>query len=324
MLTAFARLADGRVETADSLRQVAAFYAQEGSEVWVDLLAPTAEQLNVFGHIFGLEESSLEDCLSGEQRPRIDDFDDHIFVVIYGMFGGEATPTIEPRKLSVFCSSRYLLTVHSEPMRSVQAVIQRCGRHPQHVIGLGVDFVLHGILDGVVDRYAEVVDSYDNRLSDLEDESLDPRVDESILGKLIDLRRDLLQLRHIAVSHREMLAPIARGEFNFIADALERRFSHVVDHLTKVVEEIDAHRELLNVVRDNYHSTLTGRMNQAMRTLTIFATVMLPLTLIAGVYGMNVPLWPPQDQPWSFWTILAVMAGIGFVLLGFFRRRKWL
>jgi magnesium transporter len=115
-----------------------------------------------------------------------------------------------------------------------------------------------------------------------------------------------------------------RGEYDFISDDVERRFSHVYDHLTKTIELIDNLRELLHGVRDSYQAVVANRMNAVMKTLTIFASLFLPLTLIAGIYGMNTPLWPDPTKIITFWGIIALMAIVSVVMLFFFRRRRWL
>ena len=178
--------------------------------------------------------------------------------------------------------------------------------------------------DAMVDNYQVAADRYEDQLEELEDRSLEPDVSDSILTELQPVRRQMLELRRLAASQRELITPIASGECDYISDNLEQRFSHVRDHLTKVVETIDAQRELLSGVRDNYESRLSQRMNQTVKTLTIFASVLLPLSLIAGIYGMNVPLWPHTDHPLFFWCLLGVMLLLALSMVRLFRRRKWL
>ena len=176
----------------------------------------------------------------------------------------------------------------------------------------------------MIDNFLDLADTYESRLEELEEKSLARSVDESVLEDMLDLRRDLLELRRVAASQRELLSPLADGELDYVSEKLAQRFSHVRDHIIKAVELIDAQRERLTSVRDNYHTALVVRTNDVMKTLTIFAAVLLPLSVVAGIYGMNLPVWPSAEQPLSFWIVLAVMVAIGGGLLVYFKRRGWL
>ena len=244
-------------------------------------------------------------------------------MVFYGLVGLDDPSEFDPRKLAAFCGKRFLITAHREPLRTVRAVLDRCGRSTANALGKGIDSILYDIIDGMVDKYVVVADRYEGELERLEEQSLDPGVDEQILANSGSVRRDLLHLRSLATSQREMLTPVARGEYDYVSDSLEQRFSHVRDHLSQVIDLVDTLRERLNGIRDNYHTALANRTNAIMKTLTIFATIMLPLTFIAGLYGMNLPLWPPPEDPLSFWGVIGSMIVVAAVLLVYFRRKKW-
>ena len=324
MIEGFARLHDGTCTTLTSRDDFAAVWADDQARVWVDLAEPGESELRGVGELVGLDGASLEDCLHGEQRPRLDEFEDHIFIVLYGLVGLDDPHAFDPRKLAAFCGDRFLITVHREPLRTVRQVLDHCKRHTAATLAKGVDAVLYSIIDGMVDKYTVVADRFDQDIERLEDASLDPAVDEGILAASATSRRDLLHLRSLATSQRELLAPVAKGMYDYVSESLEQRFSHVSDHLTQVIDQVDALRERLSGIRDNYQTALASRTNAIVMTLTIFATIMLPLTFIAGVYGMNLPLWPPPDHPLSFWGVMAAMAIVAVVLLVYFRRRKWL
>ena len=200
----------------------------------------------------------------------------------------------------------------------------RCGRHPTKVLAQGVDTLLHQIIDMMVDNFLGVADKYEDRVEELEERSLSQSVDESILEDVSNVRRDLLELRRVAAAQRELVMPLSEGEYDYVSERLGQHFNHVRDHLIKAVELIDAQRERLTGVRDNYHTTLAVRTNDVMKTLTVFAAVLLPLSVIAGVYGMNLPVWPASESPFSFWVVLAAMVAMGGAMLVYFKRRGWL
>ncbi len=327
MISGFARLSDGTVERIESVDDLAAAWAKEDAVVWVDYLQPTEPDLRALKDVLGLDEASLEDCLYGEQRPRIDEFDTYIFLVLYGLVGLEDPDEFDPRKLAIFFGSRFLITVHQEPLRTIHTILERSNRGAGSTRGglsKGVDHLLHMIIDGMVDKYVFIADKYEAQLETLEDASLDPLADEQVLVDSAGLRRELLQLRSLAVSQRELLTPIVKSEYDYISESLEQQFKHVRDHLTQVIDLVDTLREQLHGIRDNYHTAVANRTNAIMKTLTIFATILLPLTFIAGVYGMNLPLWPPPDHPLSFWAVMGVMLVLGVSLLLYFRRKHWL
>jgi magnesium transporter len=324
MVTGFLRLQEGSIVPVTDVDVAAEEAGREGTVLWLDLEEPTDEDVFAVGQAFELDAEALEDCVHGEQRPRVDEFDRYIFLVLYAAVGPDGSAEFAPRKLAAFLGPNLLITVHRTPLRSVSAMLERCRKSGSQVLGRGPDFLLYNIIDAMVDNYVLVADAYETQLEELEELSLDPAVDETLLTKSASLRRELLELRRLATSQRELLTPLAKGEYEHVSEALEQRFSHVEDHLMHATELIDALRDRLNAVHDNYHTALTDRTNAIIKMLTLFATIMLPLTLVAGIYGMNLPLWPSPGHPATFWAVLGGMVAITGVILYYFRRRHWL
>lgn len=323
MVFGYARMEDGDTRSVDSVSSLKAALDDKPRVMWLDYESGDAETLAEIGRLLDLHGDPIEDCLVGEQRPRIDDYDDYLFMVVYGAVGPEPEPKFSPRKLSLFFNDKMLLTVHTEPLTTINAARNRCRRRPDHFLDRGLDMVFYNLIDEVVDNYLVVAESLNDRLDELEDKSTEHELGAEVLAESSHLRRELVELRRIAVSLRELLQPFASGEYNFISDRLDVRFSHVRDHITKTIEIVDGLRDLLNGVRDNYHAALSQRMNEVMRTLTIFASLFLPLTLLAGIYGMNTPLWPPPDSILTFWAIIGTMVLVTTVMLVVFWLRKW-
>jgi len=322
VITGWTFSADQSARPLESIDALGEALARADGVTWVDLEAPDDEELHALGAVLNLSPEALEDCRVGEQRPRIDEFDDYLFLVLYGMLGLESEE-YAPRKLAAFVGERFLATIHREPLVTIKTVNERCGRHPSKTLANGVDVVLYHIIDGMIDKYLLVSERHEERLEDLEERSLASEFDADILADAGELRRTLIELRRLAVAQRELITPLARGQFGHVSDTLEQRFQHVVDHLSQVIDVTDGVRERLNAVRDNYHASLASRTNEAMQRLTIVATVMLPMSVIAGVYGMNVPLWPVGDSPSGFWVVIGLMVLVSGGLMAYFRRKRW-
>jgi len=326
MFHGFVRYPDGGTTCLTSPAGLADAWAQSEAQIWLDFETPTPDELHAVLKVIDLDSGAIDDSLTGEQRPRLDEYSDHVFMVLYGLRGVEREPDeeITPRKFAAFLGQRYLITVSRQPLPSVRETRDRCNRSPGLLLAGTVDEVLYRIVDKIVDRYVEVTQEYEARIEALEERSLSDEIDRELLSEVTGLRRDLMDMRHLALSQRELLRPLANGDLEYISPALGQRFSHVTDHLMQVIEMTDALREQLAAVRDNYHTSIATQTNAVMQTLTIFATIMLPLTFVAGIYGMNLPLWPSPDSPGSFWAVMGVMAAITAGMLYFFRLNKWL
>jgi len=326
MLHAVVRHPDGSGAFITSFDELASAYSRAEDYIWIDLEAPTDEEMVELHKLIPLDDCAREDCLHGAQRPRIDEFDEYIFLVLYGMRGADLDDIeqVEPRKLAAFFGPRFLITIHRLAMASINEERERARRLPANYLADGPDDVLYRIVHRMVDRFTGVAELYETAVEVLEDRSLADYIDRELLVEASDLRRALLEMRHLAVCQRELIRPLAEGDLDYIAPDLHPHFSHVADQLAQVIELIDSMREQIAGVRDNYRTSIATRTNEIIRMLTIFATIMLPLSLIAGIYGMNLPSWPPPDNPVSFWVVIGVMATIATTMLFYFRRKRWL
>ncbi len=307
----------------DTMEALASAWEEGECVVWVDIEDPEEETIAELGRVFELDAEALDDCLHGTPPPQIDEYEQHMFMILYGALAPGDSLAFSPSKLAIFMGASFLITVHEEPIRSIIALWERCEKYPAHVLKGGVDHLLHALIDGIVDNYALVVDELDKRLDALEDMSLLPSVKTEVLSVLSELKRDIMGLRRIVASQRALMEPIARGEYDYISDDLEVRFRHVQTHLTATLELVDSLREIALGIRENYNAALANRLNDIMKTLTLFASVIMPLTLLSGLYGMNVPI-PAQDNPLMFWLLLGVMSLIGAGMFIFFRFLRWM
>lgn len=324
MYTAFALRTDDSVEHLDSLEATRVLWLDSTATLWIDLEEPTEEQLILLGAMLGLHVDAIEDCLFGEQRPRIDEYDDHLFLVFYGVLDTDDQHHFSPRKLAVFMGERFLLTVHRQPLRTVTDLRNRTPRQIGQMLKKGLDHLLYTVVDGVVENYLVLAEHFEDHVEDLEDKALDPSEGTAVLGAVSDMRRAVLEVRRIVFAQRELLLPLAKGDYDYFSETLEARFRHVVDHTVQALEMLDNLREMLRGVQDSYHSAVATQTNKVMKMLTIYASILLPMSVIVGLYGMNVPVWPSPDTPNVFWAILGFMAVLAGGMFGIFRYLKWL
>ncbi len=317
------RFADGTFETGTSLIETARALREPGSQIWLDMEEPDEWSLALLGEAFSLHPLAIEDCLHGEQRPRIDPYDGYIFMVLYTAMLSDERDFIGSRELAIFCSSQFLITIHHEPLECLKKIQERCGRDPENVLGRGMDHLLHMVADTLMDGYQPFLDRLESEAAQLEDEALfDPQSD--ILERISNIRTELMQARRYLSPQREAVAQLARGEYTFIGRNIQPYFRDVFDHLVRITEDIELYRDQITSARELFMSAMSQRSNETVKRLTIFATIMLPLTLISGIYGMNFHrLWPPVDHPYGFWLVMAAMVFVAVGLLYTFRRWRW-
>jgi magnesium transporter len=314
---------DGTLLLGKSIEDLNDFDRNNYSFSWIDLEDPTHEEIHAVSRMFDLHDDAVEDCIEGEQRPRIDEYDDHALIVLYGALGPESHMGFSPRKLAVFIGTQYVITVHKEALITIDRLRGRMSKQSIRVETMRTDQLFYAIVDSIVDNYMLLSEQYDKDLDELEESSLSEDPSPELLSNVLQLRRHMLELRRLASSVRELLQPLVTGELNYLSDKIATDFVHVRDHLTLTIETIDNLRELLNGVRDNYHASLALQANRTMQTLTIFASLFLPLSLVAGIYGMNTPLWPSVEAPSTFWLIVGFMGFTMVGMLSLFKYKKW-
>ena len=315
---------DSKAEKLETWEALAQGWAKEGAVVWVDMEDPTAEQLRTLDDIIDLDDDVLDECLTGEPRPRIDEYETHLLVVSYGVIIPEGQTELESRKVAIFRGDRFLVTIHSKPSRSIASLRRRCEKNPDAVLSRGVNQMLYRLIDGMVDHYLTLLDQYEHQVDEFEEQSNDPEADENLLHAASRIRRHLIEVRRLVAAQRGLLEPLAEGDFDNISEELSRKFRAVRSHLMHAGDRVVGLQERLAGGIQNYNATVAKQTNDVVHALTLLSAVMLPMSLIAGIYGMNVPVWPPTDNPASFWAVLGVMGLMGVVMLVVFRRLRWL
>jgi magnesium transporter len=323
MLKSYVLYPDGKVKPLDTLEAGIAAWRDDSASVWFDVEGFDGE-LDRLAEAFSLAPETVEDCRIGEQRPRMDEYPGYLFLLLYGAVGGEEPPAWAPRKLGLIHGDRFLITTHEQPVRILNELHSRFSRISAQPLERGLAFLFYIIIDGLVDNYMACAESFEDILDRLEDESLKDDPNPDLPEQLSACRWDLIDFRRRLVSLRELLVNIMSSGLEQLTGEQESRFLHVQDHAMMAFERVEGLREIMQAIRDNYHVRIEERTNAMMRILTIFATVMLPLTIITGIYGMNIVLYPATDSPLTTLFVFGLMFAVAGGLLGFFRWRNWL
>jgi len=296
-----------------------------GGSVWIDLEGRDPRYERLLSD-WGFHPLAIEDAFTLNHQPKIEQYDDTIFLIARGIDFNVATdsPTDQLRtlKLAAFLSEGRLVTLHRAPLRSVLTVRERLlgsGRsHPG-----GATQLLWAVCDEMVDLYFPIVDTIGEEI-----EALELRVVESPsqtqLERVLQLRRGLSTLRRNMLPHRGVFQHLGNVRGPLVDDAASLSFRDTLDNVLRLADTIEQQRDLLTNVKDTYLSVVAQRTNDVMRVLTVFAAIILPLSLIAGIYGMNFENMPELRQPWGYFLVLGAMAAIATGMLAWFRRKKWI
>jgi magnesium transporter len=296
---------------------------QHDQVFWVDFSNPTNEESYLLTGDFGFHPLAIEDVISETPGPKVDDYKTYLFVVfkIIDYLRGQEDP-LRPKEVDVFLLKNGVVTVHFEPVRPLEAVAKRC-MVEDRLLSRGADFFFHAVLDSMVDHYSQTLERIEDDVDELEDRVFD-EPEEEIIKQVFNLKRDLSQLKRIVTPLREMLNRFSRDLFPLIGPQTQVYFRDVFDHMQRITDLADSYRDTLNSVLEVYFSTVQNRANEIIQVLTVIATILLPLTFLTGVFGMNFKHFPELELEYGlplFWGLcLAIVVG----LLLFFKKRKML
>lgn len=288
--------------------------------VWVDLVAPDEAEFRSVSDLFRWHPLAIEDCLVETHLPKVDDFGEYLLLVLHGArLDGAEFRAVE---IEIFLSRNSLVTHRPEPLPAIDELADRARRNPA-LAGRGPAFLLYLILDAMEDVSLPYLDHLDDRLDAIDERILD-RPGPETLADINRMKREVNALRRFVLPQAEVLRRLGRGEFPVVPAEAVLYFRDIHDQLFRVSAAADAYRDILTGALDSYLSAVSNNLNSVMKVLTVFASVMLPLTFIAGVWGMNFRHMPELDWRYGYalaWGTMAVVAlGLGW----FFRRRRWI
>ena len=264
----------------------------------------------------------LEDILNTNQRPKFDDFNDHLFLEINMLTWHEEKQEIVTEQLSLLMKPGILITFQEIDGDGFEQIRQHIRGGSQRVRLMGTDYLMYMILDAIVDHYFIVLENLSDTIEDLEDE-ITRHPDPETLNAIQHLKRDLLFLRKTVWPLRELISSLARGTSPLIQKETMIYLRDVYDHSIQIMDIVETFRDMLSGILDIYLSSVSNQMNEVMKVLTIISTLFIPLTFIAGLYGMNFDNMPELHLRWGYFAVLGVMLILLILMILYFRRRKW-
>jgi magnesium transporter len=310
-------------------------YVDTVSEAFPLRDAPSVTWINVDGiHDVGIVEELgarlslhhlvLEDILNPDQRPKIEDLGDYLYVVLKMVDWDDQQGEIAMEQVSLVVGANYVVSLQERPGGDVLGPIrERIREGKGNIRGVGSDYLAYSILDGVVDKYFGVLEGLGGKLEDLEEELVSSPLPET-LQELHVLKREMIYMRKSVWPLREVVAALERSGSPLIKESTVPYLRDVYDHTIQVMDAVETVRDMLSGMLDIYLSSISNKMNEVMKVLTIFASIFIPLTFIAGVYGMNFAFMPELGWRWGYFAALLVMVAVALSMLWYFRSKRWL
>jgi magnesium transporter len=291
--------------------------------VWVDLAAPSIPELLILSDTFAFHPLSVEDARAELHYPKIEAYDGYLYAILHGIAFQSDESEFATQDVDFFVGPSYLVTVHNGHSRSIAELQENATRNPK-VMGEGPVALFHRIVDAMVDHYGPEVQKLEDRLDELESAAFDNPTPEVIRAILTEKRR-VGGLRRIITPQRDVISRLARREFVDISTDMAFRFRDIYDHLQRFSDDATMFQDRITGILDAYLTNVSNRLNEVMKVLTVVSTVFMPLTLVSGIYGMNIhlPQFPGSDAA-QFWWLFIIMVGIILVMLSFFKRKRWI
>ena len=308
-------------KTVDSLKDLEEL-TESHAVTWINVDGlGDADVIYALGDMFGLHRLALEDVVNVHQRPKVEDYGDHLFIVARMV---DASEQLQTEQISFFVGKTFVLTFQEgKPGDCLEPVRRRIRKSSGHIRYRGTDYLAYSLLDSIIDHYFPVVESYGEQLDVLDDQLINTRGDASIAA-IHRFRSELLVLRRAVRPHREAINELLRDSHELITDETRLFLRDCYDHTIQLGEAIDTYRETCSDLRDFHLAAVGSRTNDVMKTLTIIATIFIPLGFIAGLYGMNFDHMPELHWKYGYPFSLGLMGSVVTSLMFWFSHKGWL
>jgi magnesium transporter len=315
--TRFESLGDITIEQATAFKETA-------TVSWINLsgIHDTA-LIDEFGKRFGIHPLALEDILNTNHRPKLDEYEGYTLIILKMLFFDDEAQTIKTEQVSVLLGQNYVLSFQELEGDVFNGVRDRLQRSSGKIRQRGPDYLAYALLDSIVDSYFHILEKVGDRLLQLEEELIS-HPEASLLTTIYHYKREMLLLRKSVWPLREVINQLHKEASPLINEGTQVFLRDLYDHTVQTIDTLEIFRDAITGLQDLYMSSVSNRMNEIMKVLTIMASIFIPLTFIAGVYGMNFEYIPELKWRWGYFAVWGFMAGCAIVMLVYFRRKKWL
>lgn len=295
-----------------------------GAVVWVDLAAPTCAETRVLRDTFHFHELAVEDALSESEFPKIEAYDGYLYLILHGIdIHATRQGGITTHDTDFFLGGTFLVTVHDGLSRTIATMRELCGRN-ERILAEGPAALLHRLVDSMVDHYRPEVDKLQDRIDEIEDAVFESPSADTV-KEILELKREVASLRRVTNPQRDIVAQLARRDFGLVDVEIAYRFRDVHDHLVRLTDETMMFQDRLTGILEAHVSSVSNRLNEVMKVLTVITTVFGPLTVLTGVFGMNVDIpFLPGGAKAQFWWIFGTMLAISGTMVWLFKKRNWI
>ena len=296
----------------------------EGAVTWLNVTGVhDLDVIQRIGEIFDLHPLLMEDIVSTDQRPKLEDYEKYAYITLKMLYFSKDDTEIVSEQVSIILGKDYVLTFQEREGDVFEPVRERIRSGKGKVRNLGSDYLAYALIDAVVDNYFIILEKIGERLEELADAVVAAQ-SAKVLETIHELKRELVYLRKAVWPLREAISGLYRSGTKLIAETTGPYLRDVYDHTIQIIDAIESFRDLLSGMLDIYLSSASNKLNQVMKVLTMIATIFIPLTFIAGVYGMNFKYMPELEWRLGYLMVWLVMLGLGVTMLILFRRKRWL
>lgn len=274
------------------------------------------------GSHYSIDMLVLEDIVNSSQRPKIEDYDDFTYIVLRMLIYNERKKEVESEQVSIILNDSTILTFQEKETDDFEPIRERIRKKKGRIHKAGIDFLCYSIIDFIIDNYFIVLENIGERVDDLEDEVLTEPDDETI-QKVHALKRDTLAIKKSLWPLRDILSVLLKSDSRMVLDETKLYLRDAYDHTVEAIETVEAYRDFISGLLDIYLSSISQRMNEVMKVLTLISTIFIPLTFIAGVYGMNFKYMPELEARFGYYVILAMMVVLAGCMLFYFKKKNW-
>jgi magnesium transporter len=299
-------------------------FKDEPTVTWINI--DGLHQIGVIegiGEHFSLHPLTLEDIIHTGQRPKMEDFEEYLFIVLNMLHYDQTDDQVKAEQVSLVVGPNYVLSFQERPGDVFDGVRERLRKGKGRMRKAGSDYLAYALLDAVVDEYFLILETIGEKIEVVEDDLMADSAHDT-LQDIHDMKREMIFFRKQVWPLRELINGLSRRESSLIHESTGVYLRDVYDHTIEIIDTIESFRDMLSGMLDVYLSMISNKMNEVMKVLTIIATIFIPLSFVAGVYGMNFKYMPELEWHWGYFMVLGVMVVIAISLLGYFKRKRWL